>query len=85
MTIDYKIRKEKLIYDINRDAPKISALWAGKIDKYEYLTGKEVLPFDQRRVLEQTKFTSSALAKHLKIKNKNNKFLKNLLMKGCGK
>ena len=35
MTIDDKIRDEKLQYDINREAKKISALQSGKIDKYE--------------------------------------------------
>ena len=34
MTIDDKIRDEKLQYDINREATKISALSSGKIDKY---------------------------------------------------
>ena len=45
MTIDDKIRIEKLQYDINRQAAKISALSSGKIDKYEYLTLEEILPF----------------------------------------
>ena len=40
MTIDDKIKDEKLKYDINREAAKISALSSVKIDKYEYLTGK---------------------------------------------
>ena len=40
MTIDDKIKDEKLQYDINREAAKISAISSGKIDKYEYLTGK---------------------------------------------
>ena len=47
MTIDDKVRDEKLQYNINREATKISALSSGKIDKYEYLTGKEILPFNQ--------------------------------------
>ena len=34
MTIDDKIRDEKLEYDINKEAAKISALSSGKIDKY---------------------------------------------------
>ena len=34
MTIDDKIRDEKLQYNINRKAAKISALPSGKIDKY---------------------------------------------------
>ena len=41
MKIDGKIRDEKLQYDINREAAKISALSSVKIDKYEYLTGEK--------------------------------------------
>ena len=41
MTLDDKIRDEKLKHDINREAAKISS---GKINKYEYLTGEEILP-----------------------------------------
>ena len=33
MTIDDKIRDEKLWYDINRETAKISVLLFGKIDK----------------------------------------------------
>ena len=40
MTIKDQIRDEKLQYDINRKAAKISALSLGKIHKYEYLTGE---------------------------------------------
>ena len=47
MTINYQIRYEKLQYDIDRGAAKISALSSGKIDKYEYLTGEEILPSNQ--------------------------------------
>ena len=65
MTIDNKIRDEKLRYDINREVAKISALSFEQIDKNEYLTGKEVLPSDKRRVIEQTKFTQSPLGKVL--------------------
>ena len=70
MTIDDKIRDEKLQYDINREAAKISALSFGKIDKYEYLTGEEVLPSDQRRVIEESKFTYSPLRKSLEKQTK---------------
>ena len=65
MTIDDKIRDEKLEYDIQREAAKISALSFGKLDKYEYLTGEEILSSDQRRVVEQAKFTYSPLGKAL--------------------
>ena len=43
MTIDDKIPDEKLYYDIKREAAKISAISSRKIDKYEYLTGEEML------------------------------------------
>ena len=43
MTIDDKIRDEKLQHDIDREAPKISALSSGKIDKYEYLTAFSII------------------------------------------
>ena len=46
MTIDDNIRDEKLQQHINREVTKISALSSGKIDKYEYLTGEEILPSD---------------------------------------
>ena len=56
MTIDDTIRDEKLQYDINREAAKISALSSGNIDKYEHLTGEKILPSNQNRVTEQTTF-----------------------------
>ena len=63
MTIHDNIRDEKLQYNINRKAAKISALSSGKIDKYEYLTGEEMLPFNQRQIIEQVKFAYSFLGK----------------------
>ena len=63
MTIDDKIRNEKLKYDINREVAKISALLSGKIDKYECLTGEEILPSNQRKIIEQAKFPYSPLGK----------------------
>ena len=50
MTINDQIRNEKLRYDINREAAKISALSSGKIHKYEYLTGEDVLPSSQQQI-----------------------------------
>ena len=52
MAIDDQIRDEKMQYDINREAAKISALWSGRIDKYEYLTGEEILPSNQKSIIE---------------------------------
>ena len=57
MTIDDQIRDEKLQYDINREAVKILALSSSNINKYEYLTGAEILPSNQKQVIEQAKFT----------------------------
>ena len=31
--------------------------------KYEYLTGEDILPFNQQQIIEQTKFTYSPLGK----------------------
>ena len=63
MTIEDQIKDEKLQYDINREAAKISDLSSGKIDKYEYLTGEEILPSNQQQIIEQAKFTYSPLGK----------------------
>ena len=63
MTIEDQIRDEKLQYDVNREAAKISALPSGKIDKYEYLTGEEILSSNQQQIIEQAKFTYSPLGK----------------------
>ena len=57
MTINDKIRDGKLQYDIDREAAKIIVLSSGKIDKYEYLTGEEILPSNQQQIIEQAKFT----------------------------
>ena len=70
MAIEDQIKDEKLQYDINRETAKISALSSGKIDKYEYLTGEEILPSNQQRIIEQAKFTYSPLGKLLKNKQK---------------
>ena len=63
MTINDQIRDEKLQYDINREAAKISALSSGKIHKYEYLTGEDILPSNQQQIIEQARFTYSPLEK----------------------
>ena len=63
MTINDQIRDEKLQYDINREAAKISALSSGKIHKYEYLTGEDILPSNQQQIIEQAKFTYSPSGK----------------------
>ena len=73
MTIADKIRDEKLQYDVNREAAKTSALSSLKIDKYEYLAGEEILPYDYKRVIQQAEFTYSPLGKAFE-KKKQSKF-----------
>ena len=63
MTIDDKIRDEKLQCNINKEAAKISVLSSGKNDKYEYLTGEELLLSNQRQIIQQAKFAHSPLGK----------------------
>ena len=63
MTINDQIRDEKLQYDINRKTAKISTLSSGNIQKYEYLTGKDILPSNQQQIIEQAKFTYSPFGK----------------------
>ena len=60
MSTDDQIRDEELQYDINGEAAKISL---GKDDKYEYLTGEEILPSNQKQIIGQPNFTYSPLAK----------------------
>ena len=78
MTIEDQIKDEKLQYDINREAAKISALSSLKLDKYEYLTGEEMLPSNQQQIIQQAKSNYSPLGKALEkqirtIKDKGGK------------
>ena len=70
MAINDQIRDQKLQYDNNRKAAEISPLSSGKIDKYECLTGKEILPSNQQLIIEQAKFTYSPLGKAFEIQIK---------------
>ena len=63
MAISDLIRNENLQYDINREAAKISVLSSNKIQKYEYLTGGDILPSTQQQIIEQARFAYSALGK----------------------
>ena len=63
MTIDDQFKDEKLQYDINKETAKISALSSRKIHKYQYLTGEDILPSNQKQIIEQAKFTYSPLGK----------------------
>ena len=70
MTIEDQIKDEKLQYDLNREAAKISALSSGKLDKYEYLTGEEILPSNQQQIIQQAKFNYSPLGKAIEKQRK---------------
>ena len=63
MTINDQNRDEKLQYDINGEEGKISDLSSGKIHKYEYLTGEDILPSNQQQMIKQAKITYSPLRK----------------------
>ena len=66
MTTEKKIRNEKLQHNINREAAEISALSSGKIDKYEYLTGEEILFPGQKRVIYIYSPLGKAIEKQIK-------------------
>ena len=57
---------KKLQYNINRKLTKILVTLSRNTDKYEYLTGKRILPLDQNRMLKRSKFTYSSLEKVFK-------------------
>ena len=89
MTIEDKIKDEKIQYDINREAAKISALSSSKIDKHEYLTGEEILPSNQQQIIEQATFTYSPLGKAFEkqtktIKDQGEKQIKAIQDKSIG-
>ena len=63
MTINDQIRDEKLQYDTNREAAKISSKSSSNFGKNEYLTGKDILPSNQQQIIEQSRFTYSPLVK----------------------
>ena len=52
MTLERNIRGEKLQYEIIQEAAKILALLSGKIDKYEYLIGEEILPSGSSQIIQ---------------------------------
>ena len=53
-----RLEIKKLQYDINKEAAKISVLSSKKFNKYE-----EILPSNQKQMIEQAKFTYSPLGK----------------------
>ena len=70
MTVNDQIRDEKLQYNVNREAAKISGLPWDEIHKYEYLTGKEILPPNQQQIIEQAELAYCPLGKAFEKKKK---------------
>ena len=66
MIINDQIKDEKMQYDINREASKVSALSSGNIHEYKYLTSEDILPSNQQQVIQQVRFTYSPLGKAFK-------------------
>ena len=71
MTIEDPFKDEKLQYDFNREAAKISVLSSAKIDKYEYFTGEEILLSNQQKIIVQATFTYSPLEKPFQKQTKS--------------
>ena len=81
MTIGDKIKDEKLQNDMKTEATKTSALSSGEINKCHYLTGKQILPSDQSRMIEQTRLTLHLQQKHLRNKWKKLRMKKEIILK----
>ena len=79
MIIDDKIRDEKLQYDINSEAAKISVSSSRKIDNYEFFTGEAILLSNWRQITEEAKFAYSSLGKVLEKNRKTGYCFKVLL------
>ena len=66
----------KLQFHITREAAKISAFSSGKIGKYEYLTGEEILPSNQREIIKEVKFAYSIVGKTFEKQTTNKRKLR---------
>ena len=62
--IDNKIKLNKAQYDLDKQTAKISALLSRNVSKYEFLTGKDVLPEKdmQQKAATMNRFEYSPLA-----------------------
>ena len=63
-----KLEMKKYNMILTEKQRKVLALSSGTIDEYEILTGEEILPSDQVRIIGQAKFTYSPLGKAFKNK-----------------
>ena len=59
--LNRKILQNEAQYDLDKKTAKISALFSNNLDKYEYLTGEDLVP--QPSTVEQAKFEYFPLGK----------------------
>ena len=62
--LDDKIKMDRAQYDLDREAAKIFGLSSGELEKYEYLTGKDL--GYKPDVVQKAKFEYSPLGKVFK-------------------
>ena len=62
--LDNKIKSNQAQYDLDREAAKISALSRGELEKYEYLTGEDLV--SKLDIIQKAKFEYSPLGEVLK-------------------
>ena len=58
-----RLEMENYIMILTVKLPKYQAYHLAKIDKHEYLTSEEILSSNQKRMIEQAKFTYSPFGK----------------------
>ena len=61
MTINDQIQNEKLQYDINKEAAKISILTSGKVHKCEYLLVKKYYHLINEKMTNEDVISKNAL------------------------
>ena len=68
-------KANEALYNLDREAAKISALSSGELEKYEYLTGEDL--GYKPKMLEKVKFLYSPLGEALKnnAKSKTDKIV----------
>ena len=68
-TIDNKIEQNKAQYNLDRQTAKIFASSSANVSKYEFLTGKDVLP--EKDLLEKAAMKRFEYSVRQRIKSRN--------------
>ena len=71
----------KLQYSIDIEAPKKSPSFSRKIHKYEHLTKKKILPYDQNRMTKEAKLCYSPLEQAFENKAKTTEVQRKIQIK----